>query len=686
MPETVQNLVQADKRTLDDLLTVTSSPTSPKTVHYLRVAAAVIVLITASLSWASQNTTQDSPAGWSSYGGQPSGGQFSAATLIDSGNVDRLERAWSVHTGDVVNASAYNGGTSFQATPILWNRTLFVCTPLNRVIALDAISGEVKWTFDAHQYLPEEMPRISGNCRGVAIAADTGAEHSTSACAARIYRGDVFGNFFAIDAKTGMLCSDFGDGGIINVNDYDNHGRTGLFLSSPPAIYGNLIILGSGVGDNMFANADDGIVRALDTKTGDLVWEFNPIPADLSDQTGGANVWSMMAVDEANGLVILPTSSPSVDPYGAHRSLPIPFANSVIALDATDGHVVWHQQLVRHDLFDYDIPSQPILSILRIDGEDVPIVIQITKMGYVFVFHRITGEPIFAIEDIQVPASDVPGETASPTQPRPVKPAPFARQSLSRDEIWGLTAIDRESCLSQFDQLRNEGIFTPPSTQGTLQIPSALGGGNWGGAAYDQSRNLLIVKTQNLASVIKLVPADPNEERELGSPLEFLQKPLNETPYRLEGEFFVSSLGLPCTPPPWGELVAIDLSIGEQVWKRPLGAVPVGIFSLSEDWGSPNVGGPIATASGLIFVGAGMDNAFRAIDSETGEELWIDDDLPAPVMSVPMTYELDGEQFIVVTAGGNALAETELSDAIVAYKLAPERSWFEAVLNFFGWG
>ncbi len=296
---------------------------------------------------------------------------------------------------------------------------------------------------------------------------------------------------------------------------------------------------------------------------------------------------------------------------------------------------------------------------------------QITKTGYVFVLDRRTGEPLHRVEERPVPNSDIPNEQASPTQPVPTLPAPFAMQRIKRDELFGLTPVDRLACRRRFDSLRYEGPFTPPSEQGTLQMPSALGGGNWGGAALDPRSNTLVVKTQNLATIIKLVPADIEETRDPGPPVEFLKKPLNQTPYRLDGEFFLSPLGIPCTPPPWGELVAIDLDSGEQLWRRPLGRYPLtGGIRTQESWGSPNVAGPLATAGGVVFIGAGMDSVFRAIDVATGETLWQDQDLPAPAMAVPMTYRHKGQQYVVVAAGGNALAETKQSDAIVAYRLS----------------
>ncbi|MFK7830465.1 MAG: pyrroloquinoline quinone-dependent dehydrogenase [Congregibacter sp.] len=606
---------------------------------------------------------------WSSFAGVGSGGQYSALSDINTGNVERLQRAWTVHTGDVVEGPTAEGGTSFQATPILWDDKLFVCTPLHRVLALDAGNGDVLWSFDAWETLPVDMPRFGANCRGVAIWVDESVL-AGEVCRARIIKPDIFARLIAVDAETGLLCDDFGSAGVVDLNAMENHGEGGLFMSSPPSVAGDLLITGSGVGDNVVANAADGIVRALDARSGEVVWEFNPIPASLRSKTGGANTWSFMAVDEELGLVYLPTSSPSVDPYGVFRSEPIPYANAVVALKLTTGEVAWSFQTIHHDLFDYDLPAQPILFDLLRDGQSVPALAQITKTGFVFVFDRRDGTPLYPIEEVQVPLSFVAGELASATQPQPLRPAPFARKKLEKDALFGLLYFDRKACEKRFDELRYDGLFTPPSEQGTLQFPSSLGGGNWGGAALDPGSNVLIVKTSNVASTVTLIPADPEAVRPVGPPVEFLKKPLNQTPYRLDGEFFLSPLGVPCTPPPWGELVAIDLNSAEHLWRRPLGRNPVGPFETPASWGSPNVAGPIVTGGGLIFVGAGSDSTFRALDVRTGEELWADTDLPAPAMAVPMTYKSGGRQFVVVAAGGNGLAGTAQSDAIVAYWLA----------------
>ena len=614
------------------------------------------------------HTKLSSNRGWASFGGLGSGGQYSSLSQITAANVQKLERAWVFNTGDVVEGTAAAGGSSFEATPIFWNDALFFCTPMNRVVALDAATGQQKWAFDGYQTMPD-APRFAANCRGVSLWVDDRSQE-VSVCSARIIKPEIFGRLLALDARTGKLCEQFGESGIVDLNGLENRGSGSLFLTSPPAVIGDLVVTGSGVTDNSVADAADGIVRAFDARTGDLRWSFNPIPESLSSRTGGANVWSIIAVDEELAMVYLPTTSPSVDPYGVPRTEPIPYANALVALNAADGSVAWSFQTVHHDLFDYDLPAQPILFDLALDGKSIPAVAQVTKTGFVFVFDRRNGKPVHPIEERPVPASDVPNEKSSPTQPVPTLPQPFARQTIGDDDIWGLSVFDKRACEERFAKLRYEGMFTPPSVQGSVQFPSALGGGNWGGAAIDPATGVLIVKTQNLPSITRLVPADIDEVRPEGPPTEFLKKPLNGTPYRLDGEFFVSPLGVPCTKPPWGELVALDLAKGDHRWRKPLGRYPLAVGRAPASWGSPNVGGPIVTAGGLVFIGAGMDTVFRALDLRTGDLLWEDSDLPAPAMAVPATYETGGRQYVVVAAGGNALAETKQSDAVIAYRLA----------------
>lgn len=599
---------------------------------------------------------------WAATGGSPGGGQYSSLTQITRDNVRSLQPVWTHHSGDFAPVDAPTGGTSFEPTAIVANDTLYYCTPFNRVFALDPVTGKERWAIDLMAVTGAK--RDIGTCRGVAYwqsDSPTGA-----ACDKRIIKGDMAGRVYAIDADTGRLCMDFGIRGFVDLNTLENYGRGPVSMTSPPSIFRDLAIVGSLVPDNAHTDIADGIVRALDVRTGREVWNFSPIPEPQRATTGGSNVWSLTAVDVANGIIYLPTTSPSVDVYGGHRLADIPYANAVVALNGETGAVLWHYQIIHHDLFDYDLPAQPMLIDLERDGQTVPAVVQITKTGFAYVLNRLTGKPLFPVDEQPVPQSDIEGEVSSPTQPIPRLPEPFARQSMTRDEVFGLTWFDRAACLKQFDASRYDGIFTPSSLKGSLIIPSMAGGGTWGAAAIDPARQILIVRAQNVGTIMRLVPA--REDREEGGRFDFLHRPLWGTPYRMTGEVFMSPFGIPCLPPPWGELTALDLVTGKTLWRVPLGHVQRGRFSSPESWGSPGFGGPLVTAGGLVFIGATFDARFRAFDIDDGRKIW-EAEVPAPAIAVPMTYEAGGRQFVVIAAGGSAYGGDQLSDALVAFGL-----------------
>ena len=620
---------------------------------------------------------------WAFFGRDAGGSQHSPLALIDTSNVHRLKPAWMHRSGDFREGPSPRG-TAFQATPLHVNDLLYFCTPFNRVFALDPVTGKERWVFDPHRPDPKTgraalSPPLQfvSRCRGVAYWQGTDTSLPVGRCQRRIFKNGEAARVYALDADTGQLCADFGadagHSGWVSHADHENHG-TGLLASasSPPVVLGDVVISATMVDDGI-ANAHDGIVRAFDARSGALRWEFNPIPEPHRQESGAANVWSTMSVDPARNLVFLPTTSPSTDYYGGERRFDIPLANAIVALDGATGAVVWSRQVVRHDLFDYDLVGHPLLVDIRRDGKRIPAALLQTKMGWLFGFDRATGEPLWPIVDQPVPTSDVPRGIAAAIQPVPQGMAPFARQTMTRDELFGLTPIDRAACQREFDRLRYDGMYTPPSVRGSLLFPSALGGGNWGGAAYDPATNLLIIKAENLATVLRVVAKKDPVAEDGQTPKNYLTRPLKGTPYRVEGEIFRSPLGIPCTPTPWGTLTALDLSCGEVRWQIPLGQIRRAGITIpkSANWGSPNVGGPITTAGGLTFIGATMDNKLRALKTATGEELW-SADLPVPGMAVPMTYRAGGKQYLVIAAGGSSTAETAVGDYMMAFTLEDE--------------
>ena len=644
-------------------------------VNTLMVALVTVAVSSGSGAAAGTSVAADnSRSQWTAFGRDAGGTQYSPLRLINRSNVAGLTVAWTHKSGDVILAPSPKG-TSYEVTPLHANDTLYYCTPLNKVFALDPATGVQRWMFDPHAAAGGEKPlasepRRASNCRAVAYWEAPNASAAHAICNKRVFKGDTFGRLYAIDADTGKACTDFGAAkghpGFSTHADYDNHGLGGVIaIPAPPVVINDLVVVSIASNDGI-ANATDGMIRAFDVRSGELRWEWDVIPAELRDKTGSANVWSTMSADPVRGLIFLPTTSPSIDYYGGGRQFPLPMADATVALDARTGQPVWAYQLVHHDLFDYDLPGHPVLATIRKGGQSIDVAIQQTKMGWLFVFDRATGKPVFPIVERKVPATTMPGDVAAPTQPVSPGIAAFAHQTLQRDQLFGLTALDRAQCQRKFDALRYEGMYTPPSSQGTLLFPSALGGGNWGGAAFDPNTNLLIVKAENLATQIRVVPKDQPDSSYPS--VDYLNRPMVGTKFRVEGELFMSSLGLPCTPPPWGMLSAIDMDSGKLVWQMPLGQIKkVGINSPAA-WGSPNIGGPMVTAGGLIFIGATMDSVIRAFDVTSGKELW-KASLPAPGMAVPMTYEVGGRQFVVIAAGGNARAGAALDDSLIAFAL-----------------
>jgi quinoprotein glucose dehydrogenase len=613
---------------------------------------------------------------WPAFGNDPGGSQYSGLAQITAANVDRLELAWVHRSGDVAGRSSATGATALEAVPIHVNGTLYYCTPLNRVIALDPATGQQRWVFDPHRVAHagrplQERPRKAGICRSVAYW-QARTPRADAACERRVFLGDVHGSVYAIDADSGTSCADFGASaghpGYVSHRDFPalGSGDTAFGTTSGPIVVGDLVVASTSARDSM-VDANNGFVRAFDARSGELRWQFDPIPPEHAHQTGAANAWSTMSADPQLGLVFVPTTSPSSDFYGVPRSgFDVPLADATVALSVATGQPAWHYQAVHHDLFDFDLPGHPLLVTIRQAGRAVPVAIQPTKLGRVLVLERTTGRPVFPVEERAVPPSDIPGERAAPTQPFPTLPEPFSRQVLTEEDMWGLTPLDRAWCRREFRKLRYEGPYTPPSERGSLVFP--FGGANWGGVAYDPVNNLLIAKGQNMALRVRLVPKAAGAAGSAAGPP--ASQDLVGTPYRAEVGLFVSPLGIPCTPPPFGTVTAIDMDSGRVRWQVPLGQARYRGVTAPRflGWGSPNIGGPIVTAGGVVFIGAAVDARLRALDVRTGAELW-QHDLAAPGMAVPMTYMANGRQYVVIAAGGNPRVAPDVADEIVAFAL-----------------
>ena len=596
---------------------------------------------------------------WPVYGHDAGGTKYSPLTGINKSNVKQLDVVWTFHSGDIYDPKGHGKQSAFESTPLFIDGTLYFTTPFGRVIALDPDTGREKWAFDPKADYRAGFGDFANRGAAVWKDAKTGQR--------RIFVSTIDARLFAVDAATGKAVDSFGQGGTVDLRvglRNPPHEKWEYEETSPPAIIGDLVIVGSGVADNQWTDAASGEVRAFDARTGKLVWTWDPMPGQ---KTGAANTWSIISVDPERKLVFLPTGSASPDYYGGERLGDDLYANSLVALDAETGKMRWHFQTVHHDLWDYDIASQPTLFTMRRDGKEIPGIAVGSKTGNLFLLNRETGEPLFGVEERPVPASDVAGEKASPTQPFPILPRPLVPQKLTAGNVWGPTEEDRKWCEDFFKGKRAEGIFTPPSVQGSIIFPGNIGGMAWGGAAFDSRKGLLIIPTNRLAAYIRLIPRDQFDEQVGKEPgVEYARQ--RGTPYGMARIFLLSPKKLPCSAPPFGALTAIDVSTGEQKWEVPLGIFPWHPDRADADkLGSPSLGGPIVTAGGIIFMGGTIDGYFRAFDVDTGAEIW-KTKLPAAARATPMTYRTaKGKQYVVVAAGG--FDGQTPNDALVAFSL-----------------
>lgn len=618
---------------------------------------------------------------WANYGNAPGGIRYSPLDQIGIDNITELQIAWTYQTGELATYQGTNVSekAAFEATPIMIDKVLYFSTPTNRVIAIDASSGKELWAYDPKVDLQRGYSEITS--RGVSKWIDSKLQPQDPGYM-RILAGTIDGRLIALDSQTGIPVSSFGINGTIDLTV----GVGSIQVTSPPAVINDLIILGSTMGDNQRLDYPSGVVRAYDARMGKLKWSWDPIPRDPSDPAyetwqgpkahkgGAANAWAPLSVDPSRDLVYIPTSCPSPDYYGGERQGDNLYANSIVAIRCSSGEVVWHFQTVHHDIWDYDLPAQPLLIDLIKDDVVVPAVVIVTKMGHIFAMNRATGEAIFPNEERQVPQSDIPGEQTSATQPFPVVLPVLGLQQVTLADAWGPTPEYLQEAKDRIRKYINHGIFTPPSLQGTIVTPSNVGGMNWSGASYDPHRNVLITNTNRLAALITLysrnatITESINEEHpraEIG-----LQR---GTPYVMSRDYLfrLSPEGglIMQTKPPWGTLAAVDMLSGKLKWEVPLGfMMDPGKYSESKNWGSINIGGPVSTAGGLIFVAGTLDGFFRAFSTDTGELLW-EHELPAGGQATPMTYQVDDKQYVVIAAGGHGKLGTKLGDYIIAFAI-----------------
>ena len=667
-------------------------------VRKARGALGVVAILLPLLACCSRTAPIDytgATATWGSWGGSPGGMRYSPATQITPDNVKHLKVAWTYRIGEPSLLPAHptqaaevprmlaKGLTpevhrlpALEATPILAEGRLYLCSSSNRVVALDPENGHELWSFDPKLDTTGAVLLV---CRGVSYYHDANAPQG-AACASRIFTGTQDARLIALDARDGKPCADFGAGGTVDLKAGLGKTLPGDYgVTAPPAIIGDRVLVGGRLTEDMRTDMPAGVVRAFDAHSGALLWAWNSVPpqaagaaADGTYRRSTANTWSVFSVDAQRNLVFIPTGNAQVGLYGSTRDTDGRdyYASSVVALDAASGTVRWHFQTVHHDVWDYDVPSQPVL--FDFPGAQGPIaaLAQPTKQGYLFILDRETGRPLIPVAERPAPqAGAVPGEHLAATQPVPTNDTyVLQRPPLTEADMWGFTPYDRGKCRELFRRYRYEGAFSPPSLQGTITYPDNLGVMNWGSAAIDPARNLLVINTSHVATIAQLVPREQADESFAKGEWLLAQE---GTPYAARWTAMLSPWGAPCNQPPWGELVAIDLKNGKRLWQVPLGTTrDLAPWPLWLKLGTPNIGGPLLTASGLTFIGATTDDFLRAFDNRTGEELW-KGRLPAGPQATPMTYRLapGSKQFVVIAAGGHKYMRTKLGDYLVAFSL-----------------
>jgi quinoprotein glucose dehydrogenase len=597
---------------------------------------------------------------WPRVGNDPGCMRYSELEQINRRNVAQLKPVWIYHTGELKGRT----GKTIECTPIVIEGVMYVTTGYLRVVALDAATGKEFWQFDPLKDHPfPHKPMSGGVNRGCAYWSDGRPRGER-----RIVHGTSDGRLFSLDAKTGRLDSKFGDAGIVDLRRglAPNVASLGYGPTSAPAIWKDTIIVGVSCGEGPELAAP-GDIRAFDIHTGREVWRFRTVPApgefghetwegDSWKDRGGANAWGGFSVDAKRGMVFAGLGSAAFDFYGGDRCGANLFANCTIALNAKTGARVWHFQTLHHDLWDHDLPVYPNLVTVTRKGKRIDAVAQVTKTGYVFLFDRETGKPLFHVAEKPVPASDVVGEQAWPTQPIPVKPPPFAAQFLDETNVTDIGKANRESAVARLRAIRSGPAFQPPSFQGTVAIPGLLGGANWSGASFDPTTSVLYVNSNNVPNIITLAQGKNGKTWRYG-------------PYNHRGYIeFRDHEGYPGIKPPWGMLNAINLNTGDFSWRVRFGEYAELTARGVPQTGTESIGGTIVTAGGLVIVAATKDERIHAFDKQTGKLLW-EHPLPAGGYATPSTYMVNGRQYVVIAAGGAGKMETKAGDAFVAFAL-----------------